>query len=331
MQAVRERLLKAIALMGHMPLDLVAADVIESGNPDTVGRHIERSDYLVVAIGTEAGSADIPVRTMEDVVDVALQCRVPVVALLFGGEAPQTTTDSHGAGVILAKIREHVGGMIQRIDVPTQATQALTEFIDTHQRPGWVSTRELPGADVATELARLSKENAELKEKLAALAEPEAQREARWDAVVRALEENKVLIPVWNKVATVWEQPVEMNLYTFFIRVGPQLAVELSASDAVEFIPTGVCQLESRDARAPWVVPLHSLNLWLTDLMALQLVRPSRRKRQAKDANQYWRLTREGRAFLSYVRRSALYVGGHRHVGFTSEFPIVTDFEEGQD
>ena len=62
-----------------------------------------------------------------------------------------------------------------------------------------------------------------------------------------------------------------------------------------------------------------------TDLMALGLVRPSNRKHPAKDRNQYWRLTRTGRKFLAHIRRTALETGGHRHVGFTSEFPVVME------
>ncbi len=322
LQDVRERLVKTIVNMGHMPIDLVAVDIIDSPDTETVSRHVQRSDYLVVVVGPNAEVGAGSIERIEHVVSLALGAGVPVIALLFGDASQTAGLEESSTGRLLSRLRESSGGLVRHVEIPLQTPQALHELLDGHERPGWVSAKEMPSADVASELVRLTKENAQLQQKVAALAEPAAVREARWEVVVRTMEENKLLIPVWNKAATVWEQPVEMTLYTFFIRMGPQLAGEISAADAVEFIPTGVCQLESRDARPSWVVPLHSLNLWLTDLMALKLIRPSRRKRQAKDQNQYWRLTREGRAFLSYVRRSALHSGGHRHVGFTKEYRI---------
>ncbi len=334
LDSLRARLVKSVVSMGNMPIDLVATDILYASNSDTLRRHLSRTDYLVVAVSSEVDADTPTLDGLRKVVDVAVDRRVPTLALVFGCTADpdgQSAMESPGVAAVLADIRDRAAGLVQRVDVPAQATQMLNELVDTYRRPGWVSSSELPAPDVAAELARLGKENADLKQRLGSFDESEAAREIRWGALVNTMEENKILIPVWNKVATMWEQPVEMTLYTFFIRMGPQLAVEVSMSDAVEFIPTAVCELESRDSRAPWVVPLHSLNLWLTDLMALKLVRPSRRKRSAKDKNQYWRLTREGRAFLSYVRRSALDAGGHRHVGFTQEFPIVTDFRSDDD
>lgn len=332
LRSVRERLVKTVVFMGHLPIDLVATGILDCGNPDTVSRHLSRSDYLILALGVTARPDAQDLATAAEAVDLALEHRVPVLALLFGDDTTTAEPEkpSEETAAILAKIKERAAGLIQRIHGPTQTPQAISELVDAYPRPGWVSTEELPPAQVATELARLSIENMELRDRINAISESQVQRESRWEHVVQTLEENKLLIPVWNKIATIWEQPVEMDLFTFFIRMGPQLAVEISSADAVEFIPTGVCQLESRDGRPPWVVPLHSLNLWLTDLMALGLVRPSRRKRQAKDQNQYWRLTRDGRGFMSYVRRSALNAGGHRHVGFTQEFPIPEmDMGEG--
>jgi len=313
--------------MGHLPIDLVSTEVLYAGNTDIVRRHLARTDYFVIAVEQDLQPDSETIDGLQRAVDIAVERRVPTLALVFPSkeDAEESAAESPEVGAVLAAIRDRAAGLVQRIDVAAQATQTLNELIDTYRRPGWVSTNELPAPDVTTELARLSKENADLKRRLGSFDESEAAREIRWSAMIQTMEENKILIPVWNKVATMWEQPVEMTLYTFFIRMGPQLAVEVSTSEAVEFIPTAVCELEARDSRAPWVVPLHSLNLWLTDLMALKLVRPSRRKRAAKDKNQYWRLTREGRAFLSYIRRSALDSGGHRHVGFTQEFPIVSD------
>ncbi|KPJ94623.1 MAG: hypothetical protein AMS18_03335 [Gemmatimonas sp. SG8_17] len=330
LRSVRERIVKAVVHMGHLPIDLVSADVFHQAPVETLTRHLQRTDYLVAVIASDREVAPEIVAKAGEACDLAAQNGIPVLGLLARDSAESGVVESNATASLVAGIESSKAGAVQSLEHPAVATKLLSELFDARPRPGYVSGNELPSSDVASELVRLTKENAELRESGVSFQQgiPE---EIRWEPVVGALEDNKILIPVWNKSASVWEQPVETSLLTFFSRIGPQLTVELSAADAAEFVPTGVCHLEARDGRPPWVVPLHSLNLWLTDLLALGLVAPSKRKHIKKDRNQYWSLTSEGREFLAYVRRTALNAGGHRHVGFTSEFPIVVPYEDEDD
>jgi ActR/RegA family two-component response regulator len=316
--------------MGHLPVDLVSADVFHQAPVETLARHLERTDYLVVVIASDREVATEIVEKAAEACDLAAQNGVPVLGLLARDASESEIVESSASASLVADIERSKAGAVQTLEHPAVATKLLSELFDARPRPGWVSGDKLPTSEVASELVRLTKENAELRETGISF-QPGIPEESRWEPVVGALEDNKILIPVWNKSASVWEQPVEMSLFTFFSRIGPQLTVELSVADAAEFVPTGVCQLEAREGRPPWIIPLHSLNLWLTDLLALGLVAPSKRKHIRKDRNQYWSLTTEGREFLAYVRRNALNAGGHRHVGFTSEFPIVVPYGDEDD
>ncbi len=330
LQPVRERIVKAVVHMGHLPIDLVSADVFHQAPEGTLARHLERTDYLVVVIAPDQEVAAEILEKAAAACDLAAQTGVPVLGLIARDPAASGTVESTASASLVADIERSKAGAVENLEHPAVATKLLSELFDARPRPGWVSGNKLPTSDVASELLRLTKENAELRETGISLQQG-VPEEIRWEPIVGSLEDNKILIPVWNKSASVWEQPVEISLFTFFSRIGPQLAVELSLAEAAEFVPTGVCQLEAREGRPPWVIPLHSLNLWLTDLLALGLVAPSRRKHVKKDRNQYWSLTSEGREFLAFVRRNALNAGGHRHVGFTSEFPIVVPYGDEDD
>ena len=223
---------------------------------------------------------------------------------------------------LIEKLRQGSKSMFVAYDqVAESATWVLVKLFEAHARPGWVSSRELPSGDVATELLRLTKDNAELLDQ----AKPKGEGDAKSRSLdIRlALESNKIVIPIWERAGSTWEKPVELALYDFFVRLAPELVVETAVSDAAEFIPTGVCEMDPVE-NTRWVVPHRSVNLWLTDLMALGLVVPSDRRHSAKDQGQYWTLTKVGRDFLSEIRRSVLESGGHRHVGFTQEFRIFT-------
>ena len=47
----RDRLIGAVLEMGHIPIDLVRAGLLEEHSRDTVDRHIARTDYLILVLG----------------------------------------------------------------------------------------------------------------------------------------------------------------------------------------------------------------------------------------------------------------------------------------
>jgi len=320
----RAELVKTVVEMGHLPVDLTAAGLLDR-ELGTLRRHVDRSDYLVILLALRPDTSDVSVERVKLACDLAVEHSVPLLCLIVAGAEGQPSVTKDALG-LLEKLRASPVCVVEDVEGDTASSvDALIRLIDTFRRPGWVSTKALPDSSVTTELARLTRENAELRKQLPTLREREEEEVTQLEALTSSLEANRILIPLWERAATKWGKPVEMSLYDFFQRLAPELAVETSTNSASEYIPIGVCELDPGGIQGRWVVPLHDINLWLTDLMALGLVRPSRRRRHAKDANQYWRLTRRGRRYLAHIRRTALQTGGHRHVGFTSEYPVMLE------
>jgi hypothetical protein len=326
MHALREMLVKTVTQMGHIPIDLTAAGILDL-HPGVIRRHLERTDYLALLIAQADAVSEQELGRVQLVCNIAADFGVPMLALLNNGQTSANSSQPHVERFLQ---RLHMSPIAQVEECGTSevsVVSSINRLFDRFQRPGWVSGKSLPTSDVATELARLTRENAELRKQAPTDSEQEKREIARLEAITQTLEGNKILIPLWERASSKWEKPVEMTLFDFFVRFAPELVVETSTSAAAEYIPIGVCELNPQGVQARWVVPQHDLNLWLTDLMALGLVRPSKRKHGAKDKNQYWRLSKAGRKYLAHVRKTALETGGHRHVGFTSEYPIVMDGE----
>lgn len=322
--AERAQLVKTVVEMGHLPVDLTATGLLNR-ELGTLRRHVDRSDYLVILFAPRTGPSAEDIERIKLTCDLAVEHNVPLLCLVIWDAESDPSIPKHLAG-FLDKLRASPVCTVEDLGVDSESSaEALIRLIDTFKRPGWVSTNSLPGDGVTTELARLARENAELRSQLPSVLEREEHDVARMEEITSALEANKILIPLWERSTSTWHKPVEMSLHDLFHRLASELAVEKSTAAASEYIPIGVCELDPEGIQARWVVPHHDINLWLTDLMALGLVRPSRRKRAAKDQNQYWRLTGKGRKYLAHVRRTALETGGHRHVGFTSEYRVVLE------
>jgi hypothetical protein len=315
----RRDLVGAVVEMGHFPIDLTGMEVLDGDQWDVAQRHLERSDYLVVIVGAREEDDTALVRRLQRAHDDAYDYDVPILGLL--PDPASLSALGEETEKLHKKIRSNHFGFCGVLDAgPAAAVRLLNRLIDTYPRPGWVSGVEVPDANVASMMADLLKENEELRAQTGL--ESEEARTHR-ETLLSVLRVNKILIPLWERGATSWGEPIELSLYDFFVRMGPELAAEISIHGAAEFVPVGVCGLDREDYRAKWPVPSNNLNLWFTDLMALGLVEPSTRSRRAKAETQYWALTKTGRDLLSQIRRTVLYQGGQRHAGYTAEFPIV--------
>ena len=320
----RDWVSRAVTIAGHIPVDLTSAGILDQAPTETVARHVARTDYLMLLIDADADIERAAFDSIGAAYNVAVRDGVPVLCFVRGRiDASRSGTPS-ALEQFAEKLEINPVASLQPLPkTGASVSESVVQLIDTYQRPGWVSARALPGDAVAEELARLGRENAELRERIGE-SDPADERRARRESVTRLLHANQIVIQLWERAASEWEKPIEMSLYDFFARMGPELVVEKSAADANQFIPIGVCELDPTQTDSGWLVPPHTLNLWFTDLMALGLVEPSTRKHGSKDPNQYWSLTVMGRELLSGIRQKALATGGHRNLGMTQEFPVVT-------
>jgi hypothetical protein len=305
--------------MGHFPIDLTATGILRHDPPETIERHIGRSDYLVLVIG-ERAEVDAEFARLVAAHDHAVANGTPILALTTGPDAPGQSAETVES--LLLKVKVNPTGMVRVVDNDDESlVLTLSRFLDTHERPGWVSANETVTRGLTPDLVHLlAAKSRDVANPMVPVEDPTDA--TRLETVRQTLEENRILIPLWSRGGASWEKPIEMALYDFFVRIAPEMVVERSVADAAEFIPIGVCDLDPNKDGSGWVVPPQQVNLWLTDLMALGLVEPSSQNHAPKDNNQYWTLTPDGRALIAEVRKSVLDTGGHRHVGFTSEFPI---------
>jgi hypothetical protein len=208
-----------------------------------------------------------------------------------------------------AKLRKKpVGFWTSADDLHGKFAIALMKLIVTSPRVGWVRTSEAPGAEVVTELSRLSRENATLRAKL-----QEAQGKTGEDAMaareqtLRTLRRNKVeLVIMYAGAGEKWTDPIEISLYALFEKIAAQMVIEKSVEDTANYVARMYHDEVKHVGKKPLWVAKNSLKHWLSDLMTLGLVAPSDRRHPVADKNEYWALTEEGQLTLTLLRRRRL-------------------------
>lgn len=153
----------------------------------TITRVIDQTDYYVLILAGRYGSIDPKSGKSWTHLeyDYARSKSIPVLGFLR--EDPSITADKMerdpSTAEMLKKFREHirnnhlVSTWATAEDLSSKVASAIRNHIEDdehegHPRPGWYRGDEIPSSGVIEEFARLSSENASLKEELAKLKSP---------------------------------------------------------------------------------------------------------------------------------------------------------------
>jgi hypothetical protein len=179
----RRAVTEVILGMGHIP---VGMELFEAGNEDQwsyIQNRIAEVDYYVVIVAERYGSVGregFSYTEME--YRLAVELGVPVAALLLDGakraEWPRNKVDFEN----LQKVEAFRGLCQQRLvnfwsDAGTLAAKcqlALSGLIRRFPRTGWISADQATPPQLVTEFARLSEENAKLRDEVAQLSRAES-------------------------------------------------------------------------------------------------------------------------------------------------------------
>jgi Domain of unknown function (DUF4062) len=182
----REQVVKAVLEMGHIPVGMEMFSAADVQQWQIISRHIESSDYYVVIVAHRYGSMEGDRSYTEKEYDYAIERGVPVLAFVIDETVawPPTRLEKEkkkrdALERFKDKVRtRYISTWTSTADLYGKVSIALTKQMTASPRPGWVRASEAPGPEVLAELARLSKENAELRLQLASAATDD-RRETR--------------------------------------------------------------------------------------------------------------------------------------------------------
>ncbi len=174
LKAEREQVVKAVLEMGHIPVGMEMFSAADEQQWQIISRHIESSDYYVLIIAHRYGSMEGDKSFTEKEYDYAIQCGVPVLSFIIDEAVdwkPAKFEKDQQKRDALARFKEKVKGRYisywaSSSDLYGKVSISLNKQITAQPRVGWVRASEAAGPEILSELARLSKENSDLRSQL---------------------------------------------------------------------------------------------------------------------------------------------------------------------
>ncbi|MDP4572352.1 DUF4062 domain-containing protein [Pseudomonas sp. LPH60] len=306
----RDLVIKAVLEMGHIPVGMEMFSAADEEQWNIIQRQIDQSDYYILIMANRYGSVtDDNISYTEKEFDYARSKGVPCLGFILDSSTPwpSNLTDTEpnqvaALNLFRDKVKQRpVSFWKNNDDLYGKCSIALMKAFVAYPREGWIRASQYSDSKLTSELARLSAENAQLRSAAKAHNEKsEKAEEVR--GILRTLQANSREIWVWKKKSDTWEEVKSTNLLELFRELGPGMLVENSVAAISRYAAQIICGLNSSEFRRDYPVPSNSVKEWMADFATLGLVKPSAKKKPVADKDEYWTLTEQGQAVLSFMR-----------------------------
>lgn len=175
----RDQITQSILSFYHFPVGMEMFSAGDSDQWTVIQSTIDSSDYYVLILGQRYGSVtEEGISYTEKEYDYAKEKGIPILAFIMDRDAPTTRSEREQDPVLQEKLDRFVekakGNKMCDFwknpdELASKVIIALSKAFVSHPRIGWVRADQAASPKVTEELARLSKENRELKDELETL------------------------------------------------------------------------------------------------------------------------------------------------------------------
>lgn len=214
----RDQVIKACLEMGHIPVGMEMFSAADEEQWQIITRQIDESDYYVVIVANRYGSMVDGIGYTEKEYDYAIEKGVPTLGFVLDSKASWPTDLSERIEEARSKLEtfkqkvrlKPVNFWTSKDDLHAKCAIALMKAFNTQPRPGWVRSPNGVGPEVASELSRLSSQNAKLIEEVTELrrsTDPSGLSQGEDELTLRFIAHNKESLGRSGK----WEKVVEIK------------------------------------------------------------------------------------------------------------------------
>ncbi|MFS7187859.1 DUF4062 domain-containing protein [Serratia proteamaculans] len=307
----RQQVTTALMKMDCIPAGMELFPAIDLEQFEFIKKVIDDSDYYFIMVAGKYGSIspETGLSYTEMEYDYAVEKGLKIIALIFK-DINQLTRDKTETEPEIARKLElfrqkiSTGRLVNfwsnLSELPGFVAISLSQTMTMFPAEGWVRAGKVSSDEMLFELNELRKENEKLNKLKSSI-------ENSFDKTYSTLKNNLRKVKVKSKENEQWSDCTQYNtsLLKIFESIAPYLMSEKTNDAVRKHISFGL-------SRYPNVMKFShpmSLNAFadiISDLFALSLIEPSKKKHASTDKSEYLVLTKYGYDFHSHIRRLKL-------------------------
>lgn len=304
LQEERKKVMEALLQMNCFPVGMEYFNASDDSQWEVIKSLIRECDYYVLIIAGRYGSIEEESGKSytQKEFEYAIEQGVPVIS--FVHKRPDSLPAAKYEQDILKREKlEKFKSCVQKKlckmwdnadELSSQVVLSLTSLIKSHPRTGWIKADEISSAEANKEILALRKENDELK---VLLAKKNVDNPEGIENLQQGEDEIKfILQDTWNnstyEITSTWNTIISI-LAPLMIDECAEKALRdgLSSYFMFNYNLTGGSNIIDNDFQTIKV-----------QLIALQIIQKSDRKRTAKDTDTYWTLTPYGNRLMMQLK-----------------------------
>jgi hypothetical protein len=221
----RETVTKSILDMYHIPIGMEMFSADNNEQWDTIKTTIDNSDFYVLIIGHRYGSTTREgISYTEKEHDYAKEIGVPILTFIRNRDSATTPEQRDREASKKKKLESFISkvssdAMInfwnEQSDLALKISIALTKAFAKYNRTGWIRANEGMSPKVGEEMAVLSKENRELKNRIIELEKKQSSRSPFFEILINSQKDLEIKYIADSELETV------SNLYLKKITEAP--------------------------------------------------------------------------------------------------------------
>ncbi|MDE5562435.1 MAG: DUF4062 domain-containing protein [Clostridiales bacterium] len=326
LQEERKEVMQALLELDCIPAGMELFPASNDDQWSLIKRVIDDCDYYILIIGGRYGSENdkgISYTQME--FEYALSKDKPIISFLYKKpeDLPVKKTDNNAEKKKkLDNFRELAQKKLVRywnnaVELGGVVSRSMVKLIKDFPTEGWVKSGSAVDETSLKEIARLQKENNELKDKLQAIsteAPKGTERFAHGDDEIKVKFSFRANDDCYNEYYDEYNDYSEELSYTWdtiFSRIAPDMIDECDEStfrDALDdLLENSISRIEEIDGNERlynlrnFNISNESYNLIKVQLKALGLIELSAKRRSTKDNETYWTLTPYGEYYMTQL------------------------------
>lgn len=299
----REKVVKAVLEIGQIPVAMEMFSAADEEQWKIIAKKIDDCDYYVVILAHRYGSLTPDGQSYtEKEYDYAVSIGVPTLGFVIEGTAAWPQNRSDGDRAKIQAFKEKVQRKLVKFwstaeDLHGKVAIGLMTAINTTPREGWVRADQAADPSVATELSRLSRENATLRRDLDE-ARAQVGQEAEAEALLGEMKGLVFKVRLQDGSKTDCPHTVAFEGLLPMLLLGEQ--------------PEGIVTGDVNTAVDNWLLASNSASAVqvgaasiLADLSALGLVK-AHKKAHNSGFITFWALTSRGELLAHLIRKAAI-------------------------